>query len=96
MKRSVIMRAFAAMVLFAILFLFLAVSFSHGFEHNCVGEDCLICTLISTSERLATAATALSLAATVGIFLICTASARFDTLDACPYTPVVLKVKLSN
>jgi hypothetical protein len=96
MKRSFFIRLFSAITVMSCLFLFLALSFSHGIEHNCMGEDCLICLFISASERLSAVALTVTQAFSAGLVIFLASLTDRSGAPACQPTLVSLKVKLSD
>ena len=96
MLKKIFAIAFCLMVIMSIL---LSVSFvSHEATHECVGEDCQICAAVSKCaevlEKLLAVATFVSL---FGLVVYTTGCADFSVgASWVVFTPVKLKVKLSN
>ena len=82
-----------------ILSLVFSISFiSHEAEHDCVGEECVICAVISRCaeilERLLAVSALALLFGAVRSFVICVVCASRSVCST--HSPVKLKVKLSN
>lgn len=94
--KKVLAFAICAVLILSLVF---SISFiSHEAEHDCVGEECVICAVISRCaeflERLLAVSALALLFGAVRSFVICVvgeAEAVFAT-----HSPVKLKVKLSN
>ena len=90
-----------ALLVCAMLFLSLVFSISfisHEAEHDCVGEECVICAVISRCaeilERLLAVSALALLFGAVRSFVICVVCASQSVCST--HSPVKLKVKLSN
>lgn len=93
-------RVFAALVFIAlILSLIFSISFvSHGAFHDCVGEECHICAVINKcAEMLRDLVAFVACTAIFGVFVFSLHNVANDFGESyAPYTPVRLKVKLTN
>jgi hypothetical protein len=65
-------------------------------SHECVGADCIVCTIIESSRSLLTATAAVAVLHQAAKTAVCLLSAYSDSEPMCDETPVELKVKLSD
>ena len=97
---AAVKRAFALVMCFVlVLSLLFSISFiTHEVSHDCAGEECRICAVITrcaeTLEKLYAAASAISLFGFLAVFVV-TVATRGEA-SCVSDTPVKLKVKLSD
>lgn len=82
----------AAVMLFSVFFIVLEA------DHDCAGEDCAVCAVLSVCEELLTgrSAAASCIAAAVLAAVVTRSAARLCAVGTGSVTPVSLKVKLSD
>lgn len=68
----------------------------HSLDHTCTGEDCLVCLCISLREALATMSVLLAGLYFTVCFVRSYVHRGYTLLSPRRWTPVCLKVKLSN
>ena len=93
-SRSISAIIFVVIIAIVLLFTFIGC----GRYHECSGECCQTCVLISNDENILKVLAPLAMIADFGIILNFDIVGLIDLLydTSTPSTPVVLKVKLSN
>ena len=97
------MSAKRSLAIALLLFFLFAILSSHLLiiaeaDHDCCGEDCAICKIIAIAEETIKGLTLLMVAATLfgAIRVVAAKSRPISARNAFHFTPVLLKVKLSN
>ena len=97
-KKTSSLKRILVVLLAMCLFGFVVTSsvFSIGTHHDCTGEDCIVCFFIAMGERISACNIFVLLVATAVLLGSFLAHSCVETAFLHHYTPVCLKVKLSD
>lgn len=87
-------RMLAAILVLAILCAFFFVALEA--EHDCIGEDCLICAVLTTCLQLMNLVAAVAVLAAITGVSVCLLCCTDRAAHVCRFSLIEQKVKLSN